>query len=83
MTKTEMWKRPRFRLLTISTIPGRDVAVTATVSNFSGHFTECFKNADLLIFLGWEQLNEDSWRTIKKSSAKFCINMRKATGTTF
>lgn len=78
-----MWKTLGFHLIAISIILGENVAVTATVSNFSGHFTERFTNADLIIFPGWEQPNEDSCRTIKKSPAKFCINMRKATGTTF
>lgn len=61
-----------FCLIAISIILGRDVAVTATVSNFSGHFTEHFKNAALIIFPGWEQLKENSCRTIK-----FCKILHK------
>lgn len=81
MMKTEMLKVRCYHLIAISTLPGRDVVVTATVSNFSGHFAEHFKSADLIIFPECEQLNEDSCRTVKKSPTKFCINVRKTTGT--
>ena len=81
--KTKILKGCCYHLIALSTIPGRDTVVTATVSNFLGHFTEHFKNADLIIFPECEQLNEDSCSTLKKIPAKFCINMKKTTGTTF
>lgn len=76
-----MLKARCYPLIDISTLPGRHVAVTATVSNFAGYFAEHFKSADLIIFPECEQLNEDSCRTVKKSPTKFCINVRKTTGT--